>query len=159
MSGGMGTGPAGYTPAGFDAVQTLGDSRVPDAARALLFDLVTRTFPENADGSLQEVHWVDSAVALCVGFELGGIPAAPEKGLDTRRMKRMPRARAKMTTQNEVRRALADLIRDGDIDLLSVDVTLTSGRVGVELRYVNKRLQTATRRPTTLRLLPIKNAA
>lgn len=157
--GGMGTGPAGYTPAGFDAVQTLGDARVPDAARSLLFDLTTREFPPLADGSLQEVHWVDASVALCIGFELGGIPAAPEKGLDTRRMKRMARATARVTTQNEVRRALGDLLKDGDIALLSVDVTLTSGRVGVELRYVNNRLQTPTRKPTTLRLLPIKNLA
>lgn len=150
---GAGTGLAGYTPAGFDAVVTLTDARKPDAARALLFDLVTRVFPENPDGSLQEVHWVDAAVALQIGFELGGIPAAPTVGLNTKLFKRLPRTTARMTVQNEVRRALKRLIDDGDIELLSVDVSLSPGRLGIELRYINNRLQTATRQPTTLRLL------
>lgn len=154
MSGGAGTGAAGFTPLGFDAVVINPNERVPDAAKALLFDLTTRVFPPLDDGSLQEVHWVDAAVALQIGFELGSIPAAPEKGLNTARLRRVSKASARIVTQNEVRTSLKSLIDDGDITLLSVDVSGGNGRLGIDLRYINNRLQVASQRPTTLRLLP-----
>lgn len=152
--GGAGTGLAGFTPLGFDAIVVNPDERVPDAARALLFDLTTRVFPPLEDGSLQEVHWVDATVALAIGFERGSIPAAPEHGLNTARLRRVSKAAARVVTQNEVRNSLKKLLDDGDIELLSVDVAGGNGRLGIELRYVNKRLQVPTVRPTILRLLP-----
>lgn len=155
MSGGAGDFSAGEGPAGFDPVVENPNLGAEDAARALLFDLTTREFPPLPDGSLQEVHWVDAAVALMIGFELGGIPAAPEKGLNTRRLRRVSRATARQATQNEVRVSLKSLIDDDDITLLSVTVeTASVGRLVTEIKYVNNRLFTATRRPTTLRLLP-----
>lgn len=156
MSGlGAGQGPCGGTPCGFDAVVEGVEAGASDAARALFFDLRTREFPPTEDGALQEVHWVDAAVALAIGFVLGSIPAAPEVGFNTLRLKRISRLVAQQATTNEVRASLSALIANGDITLVSVEVeTRAIGRLFTRITYVNERLQSAgtNRTATTLSL-------
>jgi hypothetical protein len=140
---GAGEFPAGAGLAGSDPVNPASASifgRAP--ARALTFDLLTRRFLFNSDGSATDTHPVDQKVVLALGVELGALLAAPTIGNRLRaRLSRVAPQKIAAIALDEVRVTLKRLLDANDIALLSVDVDgeTVRGRVTIAIAYVNLR--------------------
>ena len=143
---GMGDFPAGCGPAGLDPIVATTARAKKSPPQALQYDLATRRFVQNADGSMASVHPIDQQVDLAMGIALGSLPGTPTQG---NRLRRIQRA-AGQTLQREVEDAVYDalnlLTTAKKITVLAVLVaTPAPGQVIVQLVYVNmvtrKRLQ------------------
>jgi hypothetical protein len=146
---GLGDAPAGETPAGVDLPEVT--AIVSQAyARALLFDLETREFVRNADGSLATVHPIDAAVAFSIGFALKNIPAAPEVGFDREKLRRVSAAARQSLTEDVVRTALKRLTASNDVTITHVAVEGLPSGLAAEISYINHRL--SDRAPVVLQL-------
>jgi hypothetical protein len=154
---GAGTGGAGGYPVfrpGYPLVLPLS---------ALLFDLKTRSFVQNADGTLAHIHPIDQAVAFLVYFQQGSVPSDPTLG--NRIQKRVERASPRVIpsiVNDEITRALAPLTANNDIKLLSIVVDVaTRGRVLYAVSYVNLRdpSKALKKMPTTIGFASLQAAA
>jgi hypothetical protein len=141
---GAGSYPAGIGPAGHDPVSGL-ERVLPTMPVAAQFDPDTRQFVINVDGELVPIHPVDQEVAIRLGVGLGTIAAASGVGLNLARLRRTSAAAMQLTVNDEVSFALADLIRNGDIQLLGSPLMPDArGRPFFYVDYRNLRLPTTT---------------
>lgn len=133
---------AGLGGAGFDPVLPA-SSPITDAAPplAVYFDLATKTYLSNADGTLKGMHPVDQRVVLALGIEAGSLTGVPSQGHRFRsRLSRVPPATIPRIALDETRLALKNLLLAKDILLLAVETdTTVRGRVLIAVTYVNMR--------------------
>ena len=138
---GLGSAPLGSLPCGAPSVQS--HSAAPGVAspRAIKFDLATRSFPMNADGTLVDVHPVDQTVELALGIELGKIPSASTVGQRIRAAaNRLAGTKLVATVTDAINAALAAPLANNDIATLGVAIdTSVRGRIVVAYQYVNLR--------------------
>ncbi len=137
---GAGDDPAGDGLAGEDALVSSGPPRSVTPPVALRFDGATADYPLDSEGRYVSIHPVDQRVALALIPRLGTVASVPELGNGLRSIRKITRA-----TPNEARshvdRALASLIRAGDIRLLSVAVEThpRTGAILCAVSYTNLR--------------------
>jgi len=135
---GAGAFPAGAGPAGQDPVAAPSAPQRQRPPGAMLYDAATGGWALDEKGQYKTVHFVDQkvALALCIAqWELG--PVA-DFGNRFRRLTRLPRARLAAAAEDAVRVALAQPLRDREIELLSVQVdTAVRGRLVVVVTYKN----------------------
>lgn len=114
----------------------------PTPPRALTWNHSTHDYDRDDDGFYVEQHPVDAAVDLALTVQLGSLPCAPDIGHELAKIEPIgPRRDAK--ARAEVRRALARLIRSGDITILEIIVDGTAeGLLYVAPRYINNRTGT-----------------
>lgn len=144
---GAGQFPAGGFPggpferAGVDPVWVGAPSPPPKQFRSIKFDLGTRTFPFNADGTAYDVHPVDQRVAILLWVPQGSLGSSP--GIGTRIKARIARVDPRSIptiVRDEVRNVLQPLIAAGDITLLRIDVDASvPGRAAWAVYYKNLR--------------------
>ena len=136
---GAGDFPAGAGFAGHSPVVPAGADAT--SIRSAYFDMITRSFPLDAQGELQRVHAVDQEVALALGISLTGVSSSIATGLDTRRLRRTSRQAMELTVLSVVRDALATLIDAGDIRFLGAPLAPdANGRPFFYVDYVNLRI-------------------
>ena len=84
------------------------------------------------------LHPIDQAVALALTVERGKVAGSPALGLDRAALRFAHGARAAAIARDAVRRALAALLADRRIDILSVDVDVTTpGQLRMAVTYRN----------------------
>jgi hypothetical protein len=138
---GFASQPFAVAPWGADAVAAP-SAQVSTTASptALAFDIGTKSFLQNADGTMKSIHPVDQEVNLALGIEAGAIASAVDVGHRMRRILRASGPTVAAAARDEVNRVLARLLARRDIKLLGVDVdTTTRGRIVAIVRYVNLR--------------------
>lgn len=148
---GAGSSPAGRQPAGLDPVASpsAGGPKAPPAA--LWFDLATRKFVQNADGTMASIATEDQQVALALGVILGQVASVPALGNALRLLKRGDNDSVTSQAIDAVQRGLKALLDRKDISVTDLTVTLPKrGQVLVSVSYLNLR---AARNapPTTLK--------
>lgn len=135
MSGGAGALAAGTSAAGFNqATDTENPTR---QITAVLYDPEIRGYPIIADGSIAQVHPIDQEVSIRLTVGKGYIAGLPDVGRDLDRLKRVTSSNAQQVVEDDVNAALADLIANGSVRVVSVSVEYQSGRLFHEVRYVN----------------------
>ncbi len=143
MSGGAGQFAAGSEPAGHDPVPAPSATvLLPKPIAAVFYDPATKNNPFNADGSLQEIHPVDQAVALSLCIPLGSIKSAPDTGHGIFRIRSTADKALQKKVENEVLLAVSALITAGDIEILLVEVSAppsAKGRLETFVTYQNLR--------------------
>lgn len=107
-------------------------------ALAPAYDPEVRAIPQNADGTTQTVHWVDQAVAVCLGNALGDIPARPETGVDYAKLKGATADNLVTVLSDAVNVALASLLARRAISITYVRVLRAgAGSTVYEVGYKN----------------------
>lgn len=147
---GSATQPCGASPLGADSVAAPSAQVVIAASpTAPAFDLGTRAFAQNADGTLASVHPVDQEVNLALGIEEGSIASAKDVGHRFRRIIRAAGPTVAAAVRDEANRALARPLARRDIKILSVDTDSTKvrGRIIAIVHYTNLRTQTVQASP------------
>jgi hypothetical protein len=128
-----GAGPAGHDPVPAPSAPT---ARRPDGA--IMYDSASRGWQLDQGGQYEVVHFVDQKVALALSIGEGDLAPVSDFGNRFRRLSRLPRARLAAAADDAVRVALAQLLRDREIALLSVQVdTAVRGRLVVIVTYKN----------------------
>ncbi len=123
--------------------------RVVPVVQALLLDVATHDFPMDAAGFYEGLHPVDARVELAMVVVAGAIATAPEIGNTIPTIKL---ATPDVTTRAtyEVRRALRDEVRGGNILVKSIKVVASDSALAVEVAYMNLRLPVQVRRERTV---------
>jgi hypothetical protein len=141
---------AGTTPAGVESI-TIPARVTAVLPAAILFDLSTRTFPLNADGTFKAIHPVDQQVALALGIQQGAIGSYTKLGNKLRAIKRGGGPQLISQVQDAVRQAVAAIVARNDILVTEVAVfTPVRGQITLSFTYVNLRLS-PTALPNTIR--------
>lgn len=130
------------SPGGFDPVLAPSSPlRLPPLASPPRFDIGTRSFVRSDDGTMEQIHWVDQAVALAMGVPIGGIQSLATLGNTTRRIKRAGGPRFQADVTDAVQTALAALLERRDIVVVELSIsTPVASHILVVLTYVNLRL-------------------
>jgi len=152
---GAGDFPAGVGPAGFDPVA---DPSAPGSRQpaAILFDLATKRYLFNPDGTAQEIHPVDQAVAFAFGFEQGSCPSTPNVGNRIRAEIRRLLPSSANKAIDLAKLALKRLTDAGDIQIVAIEPSSpVRGRFIVHVDYVNLRLPTGVSDARSIRRLTI----
>lgn len=138
-AGGFPGGP--FTRAGVDPVFVAPSTPAAQPFRSVKFDLATRTFVMNTDGSFYDVHPVDQRVAMLLWIGRGSIPSASSVGHRIRqRIARVATQRIPGIVRDEVKNVLRPLIDAGDIQLTRIDVNVSiPGRTEFAAHYKNLR--------------------
>lgn len=138
---GLFTAGFGTTPFAADAVAPPSAPLATSVPAALTFDQKSRSFLQNADGTMASAHPVDQEVALALGIEWGTIASAKDVGHKFRKILRASGPSTVAAVKDEVNRVLARPLARKDIALLGVDVDTTKvrGRILVFVRYKNLR--------------------
>jgi len=103
------------------------------------FLLNGRQFAVGHDGQMGAMHPVDQAVEFTLGFELGSISSLPTFGLRLNRLEDAIPSRLDKIADDEVRDALAVLVRRRDVFVVSVTVVKQGWPVYVDVVYKNLR--------------------
>lgn len=149
---GLASFPCGIGPCGADPVAASSPSVIhaPTTTPSLpKFDIGSRAFVTNADGTLVQVHPVDQEVNLALGIEEGQIASAKTVGHRIRKIARAggPDLVARVTDAVNIALSLPLTRKDIKILDVSVDATTVRGRIATAVTYLNLRtmkVQTAT---------------
>lgn len=149
---GKGSSPAGTTPAGYDPSPSIdGTDYTPPWAPYI--DGAQMDVPINDDGLYLEVHPVDHEVEMAILNEFGTIPTSQDIGAE---FSTLPIDTDQVMTAEARRRAdraLAELIRRKDIQLIEVRAySRVNGRAHLDIRYRNLRLTNEDDPTRTLRI-------
>jgi hypothetical protein len=107
---------------------------------ALVFDGKTRTFLRNDDGFLLSIHPVDQKVALALLVERDRMSHTPNTGSTLRQIKYLDATKLETDITNRINRALNDVLKPGDIQILKLSVMQPSRwSVSVTFQYLNLR--------------------
>jgi phage gp46-like protein len=135
---GAGAFPAGHGPAGHDPAPEPSPAPVPRAPGVPLFDGALRDFPNADNGDLERVHWVDQKVALKLTIKRGAVSSSPALGSLLATLKRGAPAQLQNRAEDAVRNCLAQMIADGEVELLNVVATSPArGKLLVVVEYRN----------------------
>lgn len=152
---GFGTQYAGITSAG---TGTPIDSPTPGQAYAVnpgivaarRIDLRVKDYAADEDtlgAPFEATDPVDQQVVLALTTRRGDIAALPDFGLDFFNLPKLP-ANPQLFVQRDVERALADLLRDGKVQLLAVEVQVEGSTAVLSVTYQ----QPKTKRLVTVRV-------
>lgn len=131
---------AGVGPAGLDPVALPSARLVLPPPAPILFQLGTRGFVQNDDGTLQTVaNEVDQAVELALGIGVGTIASMPALGNTFRQITRIDPTKRQATAESVVRNALANLIAKKYVLVTAVTLQPPDGlgRFPVAVTYFN----------------------
>lgn len=141
----MGAGQYGFGlgPGGQDPVLAPSSPRNAKPPAALLFNGASRSFPLDANGRYGGIHPIDQKVALALILQSNTLASVPEIGNNVRGIRKIDRRTANKV-RDEVTRALADMVSNGDIQVLSIEVetrTSVTGAILFAVTYTNLRSQ------------------
>ena len=131
----------GDAPVGWDLPGPLPPPRNVTPPPALFFDPAIRDVQVLANGQYRGQHPIDHTVTLRLFMVLGKIPVAPDTGSTVRSLAIDTDARMTADADARVRLVLADLLANGDVQLVSV--VASAGRTGfarVRVSWINLRL-------------------
>jgi hypothetical protein len=137
--------PAGFYSAGtgFSGADPVAAFSLPPkvlrTTNAALWDLSTKTvLRDEATGLIKRIHWVDQAVALALGVQLGSVPSDPGLGHRLREIKRSSEAKLKTACIDAVNQALSALIERNDIAVFAIAVNASvRSQIAVAVSYAN----------------------
>lgn len=118
---GAGSFPAGVGLAGQDPIAA-SSTRSSGAALTGVpkFDPLTKTYPDDGAGGVEEVDPIWQEVAHRLGIPLGAIPSAATLGIDVARARAATPANAQSTIEDVVTVALQPMIDRGDVKVARV---------------------------------------
>lgn len=150
---GSGVFPAGAGGAGLDPVYRPAPLTPTFLPRSVYYEPRTRQFVlVDAAGNPVDMHPVTEIAVMRLTMEAGGSPSQPDLGTRLREIARtVAPARQAQAAYAEAARVLADLIRAGDLRLVSV-VTDTSiaGSIKHAITIVNLRTSPPTSVPVSV---------
>lgn len=140
----MGFGEEGFGEVGF-GLSPSGppNPRIVPPFEAFDVDLARRDIPLDENGFYRSIHSVDHRVLLNLSTELGVVLADPTIGTTLYQVPFDSDARMTADADRRVRKALSQMVRDGDISIVGVRLvgsTTASGRMTFEFEYQNMRL-------------------
>lgn len=123
-----------------DPVHETATSYVPPLAP--LYDIRTRSFPLNIDGTLKGINPIDQMMALALGMINGQIKGVASQGTNYKSLSRLAPDQLQPAAENIVltQTIVARLVQNGDVTILTITtfvVSPGSNQVGVE--YLNNR--------------------
>ena len=149
---GAGDYAAGFADiAGEDPIAVLSAARDLLPPLALAFDGETRTFLRDENGLLLSVHPIDQKVALALFIEQKKITSAPNTGSTLREIKYLDPQKVVTDATNRINRALNAVLKPGDIEIISLEVTQPS-RWSISTKLEYRNLRDPTSRPRVLRV-------
>jgi len=138
-----GTTYAGAAPAGADPVGAYSDPAIlVQSSNAALWDVATKTvLVDDTTGLVKRIHWVDQAVALSLGVQIGAIASQPTLGHTLRQIKRSSGQKLEAEVRDAVRLALKTLLDNGDIVVTDIVTTVpVRSQIVVAVSYINLRI-------------------
>lgn len=139
-----GEGPCGFDPSPSTSVRVVGTNAIP------YYDPEIRGFALATTGDLVSVHPVIQQASFFLGVALGSIPAAPDVGLNIKRIKAARSEDILVVCRDEVNIALARPIAAGDVRVVEVRAEAKGGRVGMEVDIMNLRDRTSPKAITLI---------
>lgn len=109
---------------------------------APLFDIGTRSFPINPDGTLKGVHPIDQMMALALGIINGTIKGVVSQGTKYNSLSRLADVQLQPAAEKIVfgQKIVANLVRNSDVTILNVKTfVLAPGNNQVGVDYINNR--------------------
>jgi hypothetical protein len=120
---GAGNFPAGTGFAGLDPVAPYSPSpQAGSPPEAMVFDLTTRQWVINDDGTMASQHPVDQEVQLALGIEFGKIPCVPADGNTLRQITRAAGDQLESEVDDAVHNAIDYLVASNSISLDQINV-------------------------------------
>lgn len=143
--------PFGYGFWGADPVIPPGSPRQVTPPVALRHTRDGRDFELDANGFYREIHPVDQKVALALVIVEGSLSSVPEMGNRLRTINRVSQAKGRTLAEQYVRLALSDLLKNGDVSIVKVEVdNAIKGRLVVAVTYKNLRVNPPTQTTTQI---------
>jgi hypothetical protein len=131
----------GTAPVGWDLPGPPPPPRNVTPPPALFFDPAIRDVQVLPNGQYRGQHPVDHTVTIRLFMVLGKIPVAPDTGSTVRSLPIDTDQRMTADADARVRTVLADLIANGDVQLVSVVASAgTTGFARVRVTWINLRL-------------------
>ena len=136
---GLGSSPAGATPAGFDASTTT-EQRIATKIAAYKVDGSTRDYVRDSEGRHVGQHPIDAKVWHRLRILSGSIRSAPGTGQGVGNLKWIDPLTIDAYVRDQVTLALQDMVDAGDIAVRTITTdTVVRGRVMFQVDYVNLR--------------------
>lgn len=118
--------------------------------RAVLFDVVTRDFPLDANGKYQDQHPVDSMVDINMSMLATKIPTSSTTGNTLNQVTNPFGIKGANDIENRVRLRMKNLTDNGDIKIDSIlSQPNPNGGFVVQMAYFNLRTSATKRRVAT----------